>query len=162
MNQSLQLSSIRTIQVCIGGGSDPASLYLPVIEMSLATYLCFILDFLRQIGDCIKRALEFENNSKIVALSRHKRKLPTLPLWDWLGLVGKSIQSKIYFVSTKPMEICTTTTAVSSPRLWRKEGTCCAVDLIVRTLLTARITWYFLLMRIFGEIKVSRPPDKGL
>lgn len=118
LNQSLQLSSIRTIQVCIGGGSDPASLYLPVIEMSLATYLCFILDFLRQMGDCIKRALEFENNSKIVALSRHKRKLPTLPLWDWLGLVGKSIQSKIYFVSTKPMEICTTTTAVSS--LWRK------------------------------------------
>lgn len=76
---------MRTIQVCIGGGSDPASLYLPVIEMSLAAYLSCILDFLRQIGDCIKRALEFRkqfqdccfikaqkkaSNSSIVRLAR--------------------------------------------------------------------------------------------
>lgn len=58
MKQLLQVSSIRAIQICIDGGWDAASLYLPVIEISLATYLSFNLDFLGQTGDCSNRALE--------------------------------------------------------------------------------------------------------
>lgn len=57
----------------MGGGSDSTSLYLSVIEMLLATYLSFILEFLGWIWDCSKRVLE-NNNSKIGALSRLKEK----------------------------------------------------------------------------------------
>lgn len=157
------LSSIRTFQVCIGRGSDPASLYLPVIKMSLATCLSFILDFLRQIGDCSKKALELRKQFQDCCFTKAQKEASNSSI-VWLAIVlGKYTKQNTRCLCKTCGNTCYITAMTShSHTKTAEEGTCWAVDLIFRILLTVRITWRFLLMRIFGEINISRPPDKGL
>lgn len=135
-------------------------LFISAIETSLTTYSAFTLDFFGLIWDCSKEPYSLENSHPglfcfIKALRKESFQLFHCEMGQDLYCGG--IQSKISFTPTKSMKVYTTTAAVNSHSHTKitEEGTCCAADLIFKILPTLRIIWHCLLVRVFGQMKVS-------